>query len=281
MRPELTAVSARDEQLDGPAGPIAVRIFTPTATTTPTPLIVFFHGGGWVVGDLDTHTQQGRRLAVEVGAVVVSVDYRLAPEAKFPAAFDDCVAAAEWAHANAARLGADPDLLVTAGDSAGGQLAASVAIARRDAGQPLAGQLLLYPVTSLVGGYIDEAANAVFPSRAAQALGPGLTLAGMAFFSTAYAEPDQYSDWRVSPRSADLRGVAPAVVHTAQLDLLRDEGNAYAAALEAAGVKVITRVYPALNHGYFGLGSVSDAADAAASQAAADVRTVLGLADRA
>jgi acetyl esterase len=242
------------------------------------PLIVYFHGGGWVIGGIEPQSAQAHRQCIEVGAVVVSVGYRCAPEDLFPAAFDDCLAAAEWAAAHAAALGASPDLLVVSGDSAGGQLAASVALARRDAGQPLAAQLLLYPVTDAVGRYGDPQRNAAYPSRAAHAGGPGLTLPGMAWFAAAYLDADaDPGDWRVSPLHGEFGGVARAVVHTAGLDVLRDEGRAFAQALRSAGVRVTAREYPTLNHGYFGLGGVSKAADRAASEAAADLREILGL----
>ena len=246
-----------------------MRIFTPAPSDGPTPVIAYFHGGGWVMGDLDTHLGQAHRLSTQVGAVVVSVDYRLAPE--------DCVAAAEWASANAVALGADPGLLAVAGDSAGGQLAASVAIARRDGGQPLAAQLLNYPCINAIGHYRDEAVNAAYPSRATHATGPGLTLGAMTYFTASYVDDAEARDWRMSPSTADLRGLAPAVVHTAGLDLLRDEGLQYATALQAAGVNVIAREFRSLNHGYFALTPVSAAADSAGTQAAADLRSVLGL----
>jgi len=281
LRPALRAASVRDEQLDGPGGPLPVRIFTPPRTDAnpgePIPLIAHFHGGGWVIGDLDTHLAHTHRLCAEAGAVVVSVDYRRGPEQRFPAAFDDCVAATEWVAANAGRLGADAGLLVVAGDSAGGQLAASVALARRDAGRPTAAQLLIYPVTAVVGCYADPAVNAQYPARSDYALGPSISLDGMAAFAANYVDPLDSADRRVSPLGADLAGVAPAVIHTATFDLLRDDGAYYAQALRAAGVAVIEREFPTLSHAYFGLGGVSAAADVAAGHAAVDLRELLGL----
>ena len=276
-RPSLTAASVVDQTVDGPDGPIPVRIFTPPAGAEPTPVVVYFHGGGWVIGDLDTHLAQAHRLCVEVGAVVVSVGYRLAPEHRFPAAFDDCLAVTEWAAANATALGGDPQLLVVAGDSAGGQLAASVAIACRDDGLPLAGQLLLYPVATVAGYYGDDDANAAFASRVQCGDGPGLLVTTMVWFAQTYADSAHAEDWRLSPMAATLTGLAPAVVHLAHFDMLRDEGNQYAEALREAGVPVIARKFPSLHHGYFGLGGVSAAADAAATLAAADLRDILGL----
>jgi acetyl esterase len=168
------------------------------------------------------------------------------------------------------------DTLVVAGDSVGGQLAASVAIARRDAGQPLSAQLLLYPVTDVAGRYSDEAINATYMSRNSVYQRFGLTLETMATFARAYVDEADAGDWRVSPkRAADLRGVAPAVIHTSTLDVLRTEGNFFGDDLVAAGVDVIAREHPSLNHSYFGLGGVSAVADAAAAQAAEDLRELL------
>jgi acetyl esterase len=266
-----------DTVIEGPAGPIPLRIFTPAAGGAR-PLVVYFHGGGWVIGDLDTHSGHARRLCVEAGAVVVSVDYRLAPEHKFPAAFDDAVAALDWAADNVTSLGAEPQLLVTAGDSAGGQLAASAAIAWRDAGRPLAAQVLLYPVIDAAGCYLDPSVNAIYPSRAHFADGPGLTLDGMVDFAELYVDADDAADWRVSPvRAPDLSGVAPAVVHTAAIDVLSSEGARYADALRQAGVAVIAHEFETLNHSYYSLGGVSLVADAAAARAGADLRELLGL----
>jgi acetyl esterase len=207
---------------------------------------------------------------------VVSVDYRCAPEARFPAAFDDALCATAWAGDHLSDLGGDPHLLAVAGDSAGAQLAASVALARRDAGQALSAQLLIYPVIDVAGRYGDPRVNLQYPSRTDAAEGLGLTPEGMAKFACYYVDDADSADWRVSPmHAADLAGVAPAVVHTAALDILRDEGGRYAKALADAGVQVIARQWPTLNHGYFPLGGVSAAAEAAAAQAMTDLRTLL------
>jgi acetyl esterase len=276
----LRAAAVRDELLDGPAGPLQVRIFTPPPAEGPVPVIVFSHGGGWMTGDIESHLAHGHRLSVEAGAVVVSVDFRRAPEHRFPAAFDDCWAATQWAAAQASALGGDPALLVVAGDSAGGQLAASVAIACRDAGVPLAAQLLLYPVTSVGGRYEDAAINANYPSRIECPDAPGARLADMVACARAYVDESDSTDWRVSPLDADLRGVASAVVHTATYDVLRDDGNRFAEALRAAGVRVAAREFRDVNHGYYGLGGVSEAADARSALASADLRSVLGKSSR-
>jgi acetyl esterase len=275
LAPHLLRPSTEDRDIPGPAGRVPVRIFRPDAAPGPRPLLVFLHGGAWIVGELDTHHGHASRLSAEAGAVVVLVGYRLAPEHPFPAAYDDSLAAVRWAAAAAADLGADPDLLVVAGDSAGGQLAASVALTRRDASEPLAAQLLIYPVIDVRGGYRGPAE--AYPSRGELADGPGLSLAAMRAGVDAYLGRQAANDRRVSPIVADPAGVAPAVVHTARLDLLRSEGQAYARRLADAGVPVVTRDFPRLHHGYFSLGGVSPAADAAAGLAAADLRSLLGL----
>ncbi|HEY3736835.1 MAG TPA: alpha/beta hydrolase fold domain-containing protein [Jatrophihabitans sp.] len=275
MPPSLIPASETSSEIEGPAGTLTIRVLRPAGTSAPKPTVVYFHGGGWTVGSIDSHLGHARRICTQVDAVVVSVGYRLAPEDRFPAAFDDAVAAAEWAAQHLDELGGT-DQLVVAGDSVGGQLAASVAIARRDAGQPLAAQLLLYPVTDVAGLYADEAINAGFMSRRTAAKGYGLTLSDMVTFASHYVDAADTDDWRVSPlRHADLAGLAPAVVHTATLDVLRTEGNFYAQALERNGVKVLAREFPTLNHSYFGLGGVSPIADAAAAQAAEDLRALL------
>jgi len=284
LNPVLAPASEVDEEIpasaDGP--PIPIRVLRPARTpggtdpdTKPLPTVVYFHGGGWVLGDLDTHLGHARRICSQVHAAVVSVGYRLAPEHRFPAAFDDSVRATQWVAERLAEFGGT-DTLVVAGDSVGGQLAASVAIARRNTGLPLSAQLLLYPVTDVAGRYGDEAINAGYLSRGSAYQRFGLTLDTMATFARAYVAERDASDWRVSPkRAADLRGVAPAVIHTSTLDVLRTEGNFYADALAAAGVDVIAREHPSLNHSYFGLGGVSAVADAAAAQAAHDLLDVL------
>jgi acetyl esterase len=284
LNPRLTPASETDEIIpsSGDAPDLPIRVLRPAREPggsdiddSPLPTVVYFHGGGWVLGDLDTHLGHARRICTQVHAVVVSVGYRLAPEHRFPTAFDDAVRATQWV---AERLGdfGGTDTLVLAGDSAGGQLAASVALARRDAGQPVTAQLLLYPVTDVAGRYEDEDINARYMSRTSAYQRFGLTLDAMAAFARNYVDEDQAADWRVSPiRAADFTGVAPAVIHTSTLDVLRTEGNFYADALRGAGVEVIAREFPSLNHSYFGLGGVSTIADSAAGQAAEDLQTLL------
>jgi acetyl esterase len=275
MGPATVPDSVRELDIPGPVCPLRVRILTPHGPG-PWPTVVYFHGGGWVIGDLDTHMGHARRICTQVPAVVMSVAYRRAPEDRFPAAFDDAVAATRWAWQNRAELGGPESELVLAGDSAGGQLAASVALARCNAGETVTAQLLLYPVIDVAGRYRDRAVNSYYMSRRTTRSNLGLTLQGMADFAAHYVDDADSSDWRISPiRAAALSGVAPAVIHTATLDVLRTEGNFYADALRRSGVPVISREWPTLNHSYFGLGGISAVADGAAEQAAEDLRILL------
>jgi acetyl esterase len=272
--PELASV--KDITVDGAAGPIAARLYA--TGRTPAPTIVYFHGGGWVAGDLFTHERQARTLALEADAVVVSVDYRRPPETPFPGAFEDCLAATRWAATNIPRLGGDPARLAVAGDSAGGNLAAAVAQACRTGGPRLAAQLLIYPAVDLAGNYGAAAENAKFPSRQENAEGYFLTGDAMRFFAGHYLpRPEDSEDPRASPlRSRDLAGLPRAVVTTAEFDPLRDEGEAYANALKRAGVEVAYFREPGMVHGYFGMGAASPAADAARKRATAAFKKMLG-----
>src|ERR1700744_807563 len=182
--PPPPAESVRDIQVNGAAGPIAARVYRNGQGISPT--VVFFHGGGWVAGDLETHDRQARWLAIETGAAVVSVDYRRPPETRFPGAFEDAFAAMKDVANRIAEFGGDADRLGVAGDSAGGNLAATTAIACRDAGIKLAAQLLVYPVTDVLGNFADATENARFPSRAANAEGYFLSRAVMEWFSGHY-----------------------------------------------------------------------------------------------
>ena len=267
--------SVRDIRVNGGAGPIPARVYS--IGSGPRPTVVFFHGGGWVAGDLETHDRQARNLAIETGAVVVSVDYRRPPETRFPGAVEDALAAASDVFTRVTEFGGDAGRLGVAGDSAGGNLAAVTAIACRDAGIKLAGQFLVYPATDLVGNYADARENARLPSRTENADGYFLSRAVMEWFSGHYlADPGHAGDWRASPlRAASLAGLAPAVVTTAWFDPLRDEGAAYARALEAAGVRVRHHEGPGLIHGYFSMGEASEAARAEAQRARADFKALL------
>ena len=268
--PPPPVMSAEDIKVKGAAGFLAARVYRNTSGTSPT--VVFFHGGGWVAGDLDTHDRQARLLAIETGAVVVSVDYRRPPEVRFPGAFEDAFAATRDVVARIAEFGGDGTRVGVAGDSAGGNLAATTAIACRDAGIKLAAQLLVYPVTDVAGNFADARENARFPSRSENAEGYFLSRAVMEWFCGHYlADPSHGTDWRVSPlRAKSLAGLAPAVVTTAWFDPLRDEGKAYAEALKAAGVPTSYHDGLGLIHGYFGLGEASETARREAPRARAD-----------
>ncbi|MBR0983189.1 alpha/beta hydrolase [Bradyrhizobium liaoningense] len=267
--------TVQDIKVKGGAGPLPARLYR--VGTAPAPTVVFFHGGGWVAGDIETHDRQARNLAIETGAVVISVDYRRPPETRFPGAFEDAFAAVTDIFNRVAEFGGDAGRFGVAGDSAGGNLAAATAIACRDAGIKLAGQLLVYPVTDVLGAYADAGENARYPSRAENADGYFLTRATMEWFCSHYlADANHALDWRVSPlRAASLAGLAPAIVTTAWFDPLRDEGAAYARALEAAGVRVKHHEGPGLIHGYFGLGDASEVARAEAQRARADFKALL------
>ncbi len=265
--PRIEVAGVRELQIPGPAEPIAARLYAPRAAAETPPMIVYYHGGGHVIGDLDTHDQPCRFLAAEVPALVLSIDYRLGPEHRFPAAVDDSLAAFDWAHAEAARLGADPERIVVAGDSAGANLAAVVAHQTAAAGGPApAFQALLYPV-------IDYSSKR--PSYETFAEGFFLTRAEMDWFRDHYfADPGDRTDPRASPILADdLAGVAPAHVVTAGFDPLRDEGEDYAAALREAGVAVSLRRESDLVHGFVnavGLGGRPREAAAAFAAAIGD-----------
>ena len=267
--------SARDIKVKGAQGPLDARVYRAGQGKAPT--VVFFHGGGWVAGDLETHDRQGRWLAIETGAVVVSVDYRRPPETRFPGAFEDAFAAVRDVSERIGEFGGDASRLGVAGDSAGGNLAATSAIACRDAGIDLAAQLLVYPVTDVLGNYADAKQNARFPSRAENADGYFLSRAVMEWFCGHYlASEADGADWRVSPlRAKDHAGLAPAIVCTAWFDPLRDEGAAYAAALESADVPARHYTGEGLIHGYFGLGEASEVARAEAQRARADFKALL------
>ena len=256
-------------------GSLLARIYRPTRM--PTGTLVYFHGGGWVAGDLYTHDRLARTLAIELEAVVVSVDYRRPPEAPFPCAFDDCYAATQWAARHIGMLGGDAARLGVGGDSAGGNLAAAVALACR--GQPLAlaAQLLIYPATDLVGCYGSPTENAHYPSRAENAEGYFLTLEAMRFFARTYlTDAHDSPDLRASPlRAPELQGLAPAIVCTAEFDPLRDEGEAYAKRLAAAGVPVTYFREPGMIHGYFAMGAASPAAEAARHRATSKLKLLL------
>jgi acetyl esterase len=238
--------SVENRTIPGPDGEIPVRVYRPS-DESGRPVIVYFHGGGWVIGSLETHDNSCRALTNAVDAVVVSVDYRLAPEHKFPAAADDAFAATRWVAEHAFELGGDPRRIAVAGDSAGGNLAAVVSLLARDAGGPmLAYQLLVYPATDCERDSESMRANAT---------GYFLEADSMRWFDGHYlrSESDR-EDWRFSPLRADsLAGLPPAFVLTAEFDPLCDQGEAYARRLEDAGVPVELRRYDGVFHGFFGM----------------------------
>jgi acetyl esterase len=249
--------------VDGAVGPLDARLYLPEGAPRPGPLVVWFHGGGWVVGDLDSHDPACRFLAHASGVPLLSVAYRLAPEAPFPAAVDDALAAFRWAVHHAASLGADPHRVGVAGDSAGGNLAAVVSLlATRDGGPAPAFQALVYPVTDL---------SRKSESYRRFAVGYFLTEAQMDWYRGHYLQdPAQAFDPRVSPLLAeDLTGLPPAYVTVGGFDPLRDETVAYARRLQDAGVPTTLRVHPGLIHAFVNAAGVLPAAAAATRELAA------------
>jgi acetyl esterase len=262
--------SVEDRTVPGPAGEIPVRTYRPASTPLgdPPPILIWYHGGGWVIGDLETADVTCRALANAAGAVVVSVDYRLAPEHAFPAAVEDCVAVLEWVASNGAEVGGDPARIAVGGDSAGGNLAAVASIHARDKSIAVRHQLLVYPVT-----------DATFsqPSMDENAEGYFLTKASMLWFGDHYfGAGGDAKDPRLSPLFADdLAGVAPATVFTAEFDPLRDEGEAYAERLREADVPVELTRFDGMVHGFFAMGAVTPIAADAMAHAAARLRADL------
>jgi acetyl esterase len=258
-----------DRVIHGPSGPVPVRVYRPEGEA-PKPAIVYYHGGGWVIGSLETHDDGCRALANAVDAVVISVDYGLAPEHRFPAPVEDAVTALGWVHEHADDLGADPARLAVAGDSAGGNLAAVVAqIARDSGGPPVCFQLLVYPVTDYEFDSLSMNDNAE---------GYFLTRDAMRWFYSHYLnDPSEADDPRVSPiRAPDLSGLPPAFVVTAEFDPLRDQGIAYAAAMRDAGTVVEAKSYPGMFHGFMSMVAFLDAGKVAFDDAVAALRTAFG-----
>ena len=259
-----------DMQAPGAAGHIAVRLYRPhdatrSSATAPWPLLVFFHGGGWTIGDLDTHDLPCRLLAKGAGCLVLSVAYRLAPEHPFPAPLDDCLAVTQWARQQANAWGADASRLAVGGDSAGGNLAAVCAIAMRDGGLSLAFQLLVYPVT-------DQ--RAVAPSHTRNAQGYLLTGDTMAYYRGHYLpSPALWTDWRASPLLASSHAkLAPALVITAGYDPLCDEGRQYADALSTAGTPCEYACFERQIHGFFAMSKLIPEAHGAMALATSALR---------
>lgn len=255
-----------DLQAPGPLGSIPLRLYRPAGVAGPAPTLVYFHGGGWVIGDLDTHDVLCRELADEARCVVVAVDYRMGPEHRFPAAPDDCLAATRWLQAQAGALGLDASRFAVGGDSAGGNLAAVVSIAWRNAGEklPLRFQLLIYPATDMRAGA---------PSHTSNGQGYVLTSDTIAYFQGHYLDRSQLDDWRASPLlAASLAGLPPALVLTAGFDPLRDEGRQYADALSAAGSTAQYVCFERQIHGFITMGRVIDEANVAVGLCALALR---------
>ena len=254
----VPVASVQDTSVDGAAGPRKARIYRPEGTG-PFPTVAFFHGGGWVIGDLDTHDNMCRDICRGAQAVVVAVDYRLAPEHPFPAGIEDAVAAAKWVVAHARELGGN-DTVGVAGDSAGGNFSAVVAQQLRDAGIPLAAQFLIYPA-------VDHA-TATYPSITQNAKGYFLETETMVWFYQHYVGGfDNAMDVRLAPlQNANLAGLPPAVVVTAEFDPLRDGGEAYANALRSAGGQADYIAGPGMIHGFFDMGRWSPGAQAIMQQ---------------
>ena len=264
-----TAVGAvEDLSVPGQATDIPIRRYRPSGDGT-TGALIYFHGGGWVIGGLDSHDETCRHLCARSGVQVISVDYRLAPEHRFPAAFDDCYEVTRWAHDNAAQLGIDAGRIGVGGDSAGGNLAAAVALKARDEGLALACQLLVYPVTS---ARIDT------PSYQENAEGYLLTKNAMIWFWDHYVPEaaDRQNPLAAPIEASSCADLAPALVQTAEFDPLRDEGEAYAARLKEEGSTVSTTRYDGVIHGFFGMVGGVAKADTAVQEAADFISKHLG-----
>jgi len=262
--PEPVA-KVEDRTVSGPAGDIPVRVYAPEGSG-PFPVLVYFHGGGWVIGSIETSDGPCRSLTNAAGCVVVSVEYRLAPEDKFPAAPEDCYAVTRYVAEHAAEFNADPGRLAVGGDSAGGNLAAVVALMARDRGGPaIVEQMLIYPVTDL---------DFNTPSYTENADGFLLTKRSMVWFWDLYllSETDGQNPYASPLRATDLSGLPPAFVATCELDPLRDEGEAFAARLKEAGVDVTAKRYDGLIHGAFQMGQMLDQGKTMIADASASLR---------
>ena len=260
------AVSSVDRSIPGPAGQLPVRIYTPKSGTGPFPVVVYYHGGGWVIANKDVYDSGPRALSKMANAVVVSVDYRLGPEHKFPAAHDDAFATYEWALQNAASLNGDPKRYALAGESAGGGLAVATAIRARDKKDqmPLA-ILSVYPIAgtnTTTSSYVENA-NAKPLNRAMM----------IWFFDKYLRGPQDRADPRVNLLAADLHGLPPTTIINAEIDPLRADGEMLTQKLRAAGVEVVQRTYTGVTHEFFGMGAVLDSAISAEQMGADALRT--------
>ena len=275
MGGESEAVSrVEDRQIPGPAGSIPIRIYA-LAGSGPFPVLVYFHGGGWVIGNIESHETVCRTLTNAAGCVTVSVDYRLAPEHKFPVGPEDCYAATQWVATNAATINGDPTRIAVGGDSAGGNLSAVVSLMARDRGGPkLVYPLLIYPATD----YMPDT-----PSLRENGSGYFLTKDDMVWFWNHYLSSEAEAKHpHVSPLRADsLSGLPPALVITAEFDPLRDEGEMYAARLREAGVPAVTARYNGMIHGFLSMAGALDQGKKALADAAAGQRSAFGNGERA
>jgi acetyl esterase/lipase len=251
-KPKLSAGKIARREIAGPNGPITVEIVHPVAGE-PIGTLVYYHGGGFIIGDIDSHQAHAIRFANSARVVVMNVDYRLAPEHPFPQAVDDAIAATHWAAANLGQLGGAGKPLAVGGDSAGGNLAAVTAIVCRDAGLKLAAQVLLYAVTDMTREGNPDVRNA--------------------YFGNAFAKDSR--SLKASPVLAELAGVAPAIMGVGPHDFLYQDNLAYAAALRAAKVPLTFREFPSLNHGFFSCTAISPVCAAAAEQICSDLRGLL------
>lgn len=268
--PAAEVAEVTDCATGAPQGALALRIYRAygSAHDAALPALIYFHGGGWVLGDLDTHDAICRELANLAHCAVIAVAYRLSPEHKFPQPVDDAVEATKWIAANTERLRIDPNRIAIGGDSAGGTLAAAVALTFRDAGGPrLAMQVLFYPPSDLMSDC---------PSHKQFAQGYGLTFESVLWFRAQYLREEADAlDWRASPlRAADHRGLPPAYILTAGFDTLRDEGRLYADALHRAGVTTTYECFEGMIHGFINLGRVLSGAHHALYRAAQALRAV-------
>lgn len=264
----IPGVTSADRTIPGPGGPLPVRIFTPDGTG-PFPVIVYYHGGGWVIANKETYDAGARSLSKGANAVVVSVDYRRAPENKFPAQHDDALATYKWAAQNAASIKGDPTRMALAGESAGGNLAVATAVAVRDAKLPMPKAILsVYPI-----GQPDTTTASYTQNADAKPLSRPMMVW---FFDQTVRTPADLKDPRIDLPSANLAGLPPVTIINAEIDPLRDDGAMLADALKKAGVPVERRVYPGVTHEFFGMGAVVDKAKEAEQYGSGRLKASLG-----
>lgn len=269
--PPPDSVTFEDRTIPGPGGDLPIRVYRPKNADGSCPVLLYLHGGGWVLGGLDEYHGVCSNLSAKTGCAVVAVDYRLAPEHRFPAAIDDCYAALEWIAANASEIGADASRIAVAGDSAGGTMASVLTLMARDQGGPeIKLQVLVYPGAS--------PRSSGYPSYEQYGEGYLLTTRSMRWFREHYlGREEPFDDFRAAPLLADnLGGLPPALVLIGTYDPLRDEGIDYAEKMLAAGTQVVVTEYTGMMHGFFSMSGVLDAAKQAMDQVAGAVRDALG-----